>query len=81
MSPADSITPIFVLSTARSGSTLLSHVFNALDSVHSLAEPDVATQFVHLHSADGQRDAELRDLLLGALAGSLAAAGKSDLLG
>jgi hypothetical protein len=54
---------IVVYITGRSGSTLLSHVFNALDSVHSLAEPDVATQFVHLRGADGQRDAELRDLL------------------
>jgi hypothetical protein len=49
--------------TGRSGSTLLSHVFNALDAVRSFAEPDVATQFVHLRRADGQRDAELRDLL------------------
>ncbi len=54
---------IVVYITGRSGSTLLSHVFNALDSVHSLAEPDVATQFVHLRGADGQRDAELRNLL------------------
>ncbi|MCB0020791.1 MAG: hypothetical protein KDE09_23515 [Anaerolineales bacterium] len=40
--------PIFVYITGRSGSTLLSHVFNASGSVASLAEPDVMTQFVHL---------------------------------
>jgi len=54
---------IVIYITGRSGSTLLSHVFNALDSVHSLAEPDAASQFAYLRSADGQRDAELRDLL------------------
>ncbi len=54
---------IVIYISGRSGSTLLSHVFNALDSVRSLAEPDVATQFVHLRRADEQRDAELRNLL------------------
>jgi hypothetical protein len=54
---------IVIYISGRSGSTLLSHVFNELDTVRSLAEPDVATQFVHLQSADAQRDAELRDLL------------------
>jgi hypothetical protein len=49
--------------SGRSGSTLLSHVFNELDGVASLSEPDVLTQFVHLRRADGSRDAELRDLL------------------
>jgi sulfotransferase family protein len=54
---------ILVYISGRSGSTLLSHVFNALDTVRSFAEPDVATQFVHLRSADGARDAEFRDRL------------------
>ena len=54
---------IMIYMTGRSGSTLLSHLFNELDTVLSLSEPDVATQFVHLRSADGSRDAELRDLL------------------
>jgi len=54
---------IVVYISGRSGSTLLSHVFNALDGTRSLAEPDVATQFVHLRSAAGQRDAELHGLL------------------
>src|SRR5262245_46855332 len=54
---------IVVYISGRSGSTLLSHVFNALDSVRSFAEPDAASQFAYLRSADGQRDAELRELL------------------
>jgi hypothetical protein len=49
--------------TGRSGSTLVSHVLNQLETVFSLAEPDVATQFVHLRSKNGHRDAELRELL------------------
>jgi hypothetical protein len=54
---------IMVYMTGRSGSTLLSHIFNTLDNVLSLAEPDVGTQFVHLRSSDGSRDTELRELL------------------
>jgi Sulfotransferase domain len=54
---------IVIYISGRSGSTLLSHVFNALDGVRSFAEPDAASQFAYLRSADGQRDAELRDLL------------------
>jgi hypothetical protein len=54
---------IVIYMTGRCGSTLLSHVLNELDTVLSLSEPDVATQFVHLRSADNARDAELRDLL------------------
>jgi hypothetical protein len=53
---------ILIYISGRSGSTLLSSLFNELDSVASLAEPDVATQFVKLRPADGSRDAELRDL-------------------
>ena len=49
--------------TGRCGSTLLSHVLNELDTVLSLSEPDVATQFVHLRSAYGGRETELRELL------------------
>jgi hypothetical protein len=54
---------IMIYMTGRSGSTLLSHLFNELDTVLSLSEPDVATHFVHLRNADGSRDAELRELL------------------
>jgi hypothetical protein len=54
---------IMIYMTGRSGSTLLSHLFNELDTVLSLSEPDVATHFVQLRSADGARDAELGELL------------------
>ncbi len=54
---------IMIYISGRSGSTLLSHVFNQLDDVSSLSEPDVATQFSYLRPPDGSRDAELSDLL------------------
>jgi hypothetical protein len=54
---------IMIYMTGRCGSTLVSHLFNELDSVRSLSEPDVATQFVHLRRPDGTRDAELHELL------------------
>jgi hypothetical protein len=53
---------ILVYISGRSGSTLLSHVFNALENVVSLSEPDITTQFVELRAADGSRDDELRNL-------------------
>ena len=53
--------PIFVHITGRSGSTLLSHVFNESKTVASLAEPDVASQFVNLRAA-GMPKPELRSL-------------------
>ncbi len=40
--------PLFLYMSARSGSTLLSHAFNASGEVTSLSEPDALTQFVHL---------------------------------
>ena len=56
--------PIFVHITGRSGSTLLSHVFNESGVVASLAEPDVATQFVNLHhNTNGKCEAELHNLV------------------
>jgi hypothetical protein len=54
---------IMIYMTGRCGSTLLSHVLNELDTVLSLSEPDVATQFVHLRSAYSGRKAELCELL------------------
>ncbi len=54
---------VMIYMTGRSGSTLLSRVFNELDTVISLSEPDVATQFVQLRAAYGGRDPELRGLL------------------
>jgi hypothetical protein len=54
---------ILIFSIARSGTTLMSHVLNQLDSVVSFSEPDAASQFVKMRSADGSRDAELIELL------------------
>lgn len=54
---------IMTYMTGRSGSTLVSHLFNEVPSVLSLSEPDVATQFVHLRATDGSRDGELQQLL------------------
>ncbi len=46
--------PIFLYMSARSGSTLLSHAFNASGQITSLSEPDVLTQFVHLREPLGR---------------------------
>jgi hypothetical protein len=46
--------PIFIYMSGRSGSTLLSHVFNDSNVVVSLAEPDVVTQFSHLRKGTGK---------------------------
>lgn len=55
--------PIFIYMAGRSGSTLLSHVFNASNVVVSLSEPDVATQLAHLRfEADENRISEIRNL-------------------
>lgn len=53
---------ILIYSIGRSGSTLLSHTFNELETVLSLSEPDVASQFVHLNKS-GRNSTELRTLL------------------
>jgi len=53
---------IMVYISGRSGSTLLSHIFNEVDGVMSLSEPDVITQFVHLREDHPEREAELREL-------------------
>ncbi|MEP7292327.1 MAG: sulfotransferase [Chloroflexota bacterium] len=55
--------PILIYSSGRGGSTLMSHIFNALDNVISLSEPDAAFQFISLRHTDGSRDAELGELL------------------
>jgi len=54
---------ILIYMTGRSGSTLLSHLLNTVDSVRSFSEPDVATHFVHLRRAGGLSETELRELL------------------
>jgi hypothetical protein len=51
--------PIFVYSTGRSGSTLISHVFNESKVVASLSEPDVATQFVQLRMGGNYPESKL----------------------
>lgn len=61
----ENLIPIYI--TGRSGSTLISHIFNELDTVMSLSEPDVASQFAHLRATDGSRNVELSRLLDSAL--------------
>jgi hypothetical protein len=56
-------TLILIYGPGRSGSTLLSHIFNELDTVMSLSEPDAVSRFAHLRDPDGSRDAELSELL------------------
>src|SRR5262249_38485995 len=51
--------PIFIYTTGRSGSTLLSHAFNEIDTALSLSEIDTITQLVYLRSTTRERDAEL----------------------
>ena len=57
----ENLIPIYI--SGRSGSTLISHIFNKLDTVMSLSEPDAATQFAYLRDSDGSRDKELRELI------------------
>jgi hypothetical protein len=54
---------IFIHTTGRSGSTLLSTAFNQIDTVLSLSELDTFTQLVYLRTLNNRRDPELRELL------------------
>ncbi|MBN1873827.1 MAG: sulfotransferase [Anaerolineae bacterium] len=54
---------IFIYSVSRCGSTLLSKIFNQVDTVLSLSEPGVFTQIVGLREPNGHRDNELIKLL------------------
>ena len=54
---------IVIYSVGRCGSTLLSKVFNQVDTVVSLSEPDVFSQIVGLRSADRSNDEEIAGLL------------------
>jgi hypothetical protein len=54
---------IFIYMTGRSGSTLLSNVFNRHDTVMSLSEPDVITQFIQMRDDEHRRSVELQELL------------------
>lgn len=55
--------PIFIYMTGRSGSTLVSHIFNESKVAVGLSEPDIATQLVHLRYDIGEnRTSEIRTL-------------------
>lgn len=56
---------VFIHSTGRAGSTLMSKAFGEMGSVTSLSEPDVYTQAVAMRVSGG-RDDEIRELLAGA---------------
>lgn len=54
---------VLIYSVGRCGSTLLSKVFNQLDTVVSLSEPDIFSQIVGIRNPDGSNDNELAALL------------------
>lgn len=54
---------IFVHSTGRCGSTLISKTLNMVDGVRSLSEPDLYTQILFMRHLDSSRDAHYRRLL------------------
>lgn len=53
---------VFVQSTGRCGSTLVSKVFAALDGVASWSEPDTFTRLTNMRPPDGSREREVADL-------------------
>jgi Sulfotransferase family len=54
---------VLIYSVGRCGSTLLSKVFNQIDTVLSLSEPDVFSQIVGMRNPDGSSDREIAGLL------------------
>ena len=54
---------VMIYSVGRCGSTLLSKVFNQVDRVVSLSEPDVFSQIVAIRNPDGSNDQEIAQLL------------------
>ena len=58
---------VFIYSTGRCGSTLVSHAFGLAGHVISLSEPDVFTQLASLHCEYSQSAAQLRTLVLASL--------------
>lgn len=52
-----------IYSTGRSGSTLLTRVFNQLDGVKGVSEPDTPAAFVHQWPATGRHRTQLQALL------------------
>ncbi len=59
----DSKCLILIYSVGRSGSTLLNSVFNQVENIVSLSEPDIYTQLVAIREWDGSNDAEVSELL------------------
>ena len=57
---------IFIHSTGRCGSTLISQALATVDGVRSLSEPDIYTQIHAMRFADHTRDAEYQRLLASA---------------
>ena len=54
---------IIIYSVGRCGSTLLSKVFDRVDTVMSLSEPDIISQIVGLRNPDRSNDGEIAELL------------------
>jgi len=54
---------ILLYSVGRCGSTLLSEVFNQLDDVVSLSEPDVFTEILKMRDENGRFNTELKQLV------------------
>src|SRR5579859_1974840 len=61
LAPLDHL--IFMYTTGRCGSTLLSNAFNEVANILSLPEIGVITQFVYLRSLGNYQDSELCKLL------------------
>jgi len=54
---------VMIYSVGRSGSTLLSKIFNQLYTILSLSEPDVFSQIVSFRNSDGSNDREIEELV------------------
>ncbi|MBW4508988.1 MAG: sulfotransferase [Scytonematopsis contorta HA4267-MV1] len=54
---------IMIYSVGRCGSTLLSKIFNQVDTILSLSEPDIFSQMVFLRKPDGSNDSEIVQLV------------------
>lgn len=59
----DSKRLILIYSVGRCGSTLLSSVFNQVEDIVSMSEPDVFTQIVAIREWDGSNEAQVSELL------------------
>ena len=55
--------PIFIYTVGRSGSTLLSQVFNRIGGVLSLSEPDMLTSCMLMREPNGSQDREIIRLI------------------